>query len=295
EWLRSGDRRPSLHQRCLHQHRDAIGWPMREHLVRVDLAALEEEVTNPNRFREVSVLVADYAMPEMNGLALCGALGDRPVKRILLTGVGDEKLAVSAFNDGLIDRFVLKSQPNVAEEVNRAIESLQQEYFNDVSKLIRQSLAGDEAPFLADPAFAAVFHELVSNESVAEYYFVAEPNGFLMLTPDGRAKRLVVLTEADMTVHWEIARDQHAPADLTRLLGDRARIPYFWRSGGYYRPELSDWEQYLYPPRVVDGAQRYYLALIDDPPAYRELGWNITSYNSFLSTLDKEAAAGGSR
>lgn len=278
----------SLHRRFFRERREAVGWPMREHLVSVDLAAIEEEVTNPDRYKEVSVVVVDYAMPEMDGLAFCKALSGTPVKRILLTGVGDEKLAVSAFNEGLIDRFILKSRHDVADQVNSTLAELQEAYFREVSRVVRHSLVGEEAPFLEDPAFKRYFDDLLAEHQIVEYYFVSEPAGFLLLTASGRAKRMIVMTDASMVAQWEIAADQHAPAELIRALGTREAVPWFWRTGGYYQPSLGTGRDFLVPAQTVEAAQTYHVGLVDDPPIYRELGWRIACYDDYLDKLDRD-------
>ena len=64
-------------------------------------------VHDPDRFAEVSVAIVDYDMPGENGMEICRRLRNHPVRTVMLTGKADEKLATSAFNQGLIDRFVL--------------------------------------------------------------------------------------------------------------------------------------------------------------------------------------------
>jgi CheY-like chemotaxis protein len=268
--------------RCLHSHRETIGWPMREHFLRVDLAAVEEEVTNPARFEAVSVLVVDYAMPGMDGLALCERLRDLGLRKILLTGVADEKVAVSAFNRGLIDRFVRKHDRDAARQVNQAIRQLQELYFRDASRVILESVRRDDAPFLTDPAFRDHFTRLCERHGIIEYYYAAEPSGFLLLDRAARRWRLVIMDDDMMTAQREIAEAQGAPDALVGVLERRERIPYFWQTGGYYRRELADWQAYLHTPEVFDGRRRYHMALVEDPSIYHQLGWNIQSYDHFL-------------
>lgn len=277
---------PPLFQRCFSPHREAVGWPMRDHYLRLDVSTLEAEVRNPDRFGEVSVVVVDYAMPEMNGLEFCERLQNKHVKKVLFTGVGDEKVAVQAFNDGLIDRFLRKHEPGVADTLNRTIAELETRYFQEVGNLIHQSLRKGEAEFLDDAAFAAYFAELCRRRSVSEYYFVAEPNGFLMLDAEANPSRLVVMTEEDMQAHWEIASDQGCPRGLSEAIGRRSAVPFFWRSGGYYRPDCVDWEDFMFPADVIEGRQRYYVAYLEEPEAYRGLHDSVTSYRAYLRRLD---------
>jgi CheY-like chemotaxis protein len=283
---------PPLYQRCFSTHRDAVGWPMRDHYLRLDVASLEREVLNPNRFGEVGVVVVDYAMPEMDVLAFCHQLDYEQTRKVLFTGVGDEKVAVQAFNEGLIDRYLRKHETDAATQINRTIRELQARYFKDVGDLIHQSLRKGEAEFLDDAVFSRYFSDLCRAEGIVEYYFVAEPNGFLMLDADANTSRLVVLTDEDMQAHWEIASDQECPAALADAINRRRVVPYFWRSGGYYRPECVDWEDFVFPAEVLDGRQRYYMTFLRDPEAYRDLRGSVRSYRDYLAGLDAGKALG---
>jgi len=118
-----------LDQRCFsflgQQHRAGAA-------LRLDLALIEQEISNSDRFRDISVVVVDYDMPEMNGLSFCEQIQNRRIKKVLLTGVGDEKIAVRAFNDGLIDRFLTKSDPDIESDHKRASAALLRRHlFND--------------------------------------------------------------------------------------------------------------------------------------------------------------------
>ena len=54
----------------------------------------------------------------MNGLEFCRNIQNLPIRKIMLTGRADTKLAVEAFNQKIIDKFLLK---DVAEEIENTI------------------------------------------------------------------------------------------------------------------------------------------------------------------------------
>lgn len=281
--------RRSDRERCMQSHRESIGWPMREHYLRVDLTAIEEEATNPHRFEEVSVLVVDYAMPGLDGLELCERLNDTRIRKILLTGVADEKVAVSAFNRGLIDRFVRKHERDAARQVNEAIRQLQDTYFRDTSRLLLESVRRDDAPFLTDATFLSHFKGELQRLGIVEHYYAAEPSGFLLIDAHGRRWRMIVMDDDMMDAQAEIAEAQGAEPALVETLKARHRVPYFWSSGGYFSQGNTGIAERLHAPHALDGERRYYIALVEDPPIYRELGWDIVSYERFLDTLDSSA------
>ncbi|HQT26105.1 MAG TPA: response regulator, partial [Burkholderiales bacterium] len=101
------------------------------HSTHVDLSRIYHISLNRQRFDMPSVLIIDYAMPQMNGLELCEAVRGLPCKKILLTGQADEKLAVDAFNRKLIDRFIKKNDPDALNRLEGEIIQLQKDFFNE--------------------------------------------------------------------------------------------------------------------------------------------------------------------
>jgi hypothetical protein len=53
-----------------------------------------------------------------------------PCKKILFTGAADEKVAVGAFNRGLIDRYIKKSDDHALDILEVEIAALQRAYFD---------------------------------------------------------------------------------------------------------------------------------------------------------------------
>ena len=63
-------------------------------------------------------------------MEICRRLRNHPVRTVMLTGKADEKLATSAFNQGLIDRFVLKHDSATVDRLDELIAELQLDYFD---------------------------------------------------------------------------------------------------------------------------------------------------------------------
>ena len=74
---------PPLAERCFSMDNSDPSAP----LIHMDLPALEQEIKLVDRFRRVSVLLVDYAMPTMNGLEFCEQVANQDIKKALLTGV----------------------------------------------------------------------------------------------------------------------------------------------------------------------------------------------------------------
>ncbi|NML63116.1 response regulator [Massilia sp. RP-1-19] len=251
--------------------------------VALDLDQIHRISFQARRFMTPSVLVVDYSMPQMNGVELCEAVRHLPCKKILFTGAADEKVAVDAFNRGLIDRYIKKSDENALERLESEIHALQREYFSARSEPLRDLLALHSYSFVADPAVAALVRDLVAEHRIVEHYLFPNPAGLLMYDTAGRAMLLVVESEAGMNAHYEIAIDNAAPQSLLDALQERRVIPYFHDGDGMYTAAFAnEWHKYVAAAQVCRGEQNYFWALFRLEAGV--IANETYSYNDFLRT-----------
>ncbi|MEY1661091.1 response regulator [Isoalcanivorax beigongshangi] len=280
-------RATTLDQRCcryLRQQEAAAG----ERTLRLDLTLIEREISNTQRFADISVVVVDYDMPEMNGLAFCQQLKHPRVKKVLLTGVADEKLAVDAFNAGTIHHFLTKQDPDLTGKLNRTLEGLQQRYFSDVSTLLQTTLALDPPDFLHDSRFIDYFHRLLRQHDIVEYYYVEDPDGFLLVSTDGQLQRLLVSSEQSLQRALFSLRSLAPPTDVLKQLSGGKALPWLWATPEEFGDEHFDWREFVHPATRVAGEQETWLcALVDSPPADIEYDWQTSSYRAYLDSLDQ--------
>ncbi len=276
---------PALDKRCVSflgaQHRPGGA-------LRLDLALVEQEISNPERFRDISVIVVDYDMPEMNGLDFCRSIQNRRIKKVLLTGVGDEKVAVRAFNDGLIDRFLTKNDPQIGEKINQTISDLQRRYFEDISSLIQSTLEMKSPEFLLDSKFTNLFDKLIRQYDIVEYYYVEDPNGFLMVSHHGKLYRLVIFSETQADEQIFLARKHNPPESVIRKLKSHQFIIWLWEhpdeNGG---PEDFYWDEYMHSAQVFQGTTPWLYAVVENPPADIEYNEGESSYSAHLRNIDQ--------
>lgn len=254
------------------------------HVIDIRLDMIHREVHNERRFEQVSVAVIDYDMPEIDGLEFCRSIKNPAVKKILLTGKADESLAVRAFNQGIIDRFVRKQETDVMAQLNLAIDEMQLAYFFQVERMLSDALAVGTHAFLRDPAFAARFREIRDRLGIVEYYLSCMPDGMLMLDAAGTPWLLIVQTEEMMQGHYEIAHDQAAPDELLAALRSGKVIPYFWQTAGSYSPVYEDWRACLHPATEFRGENWYLYALVKNPAAFNRK--YVVAYGEYLDRLD---------
>lgn len=266
---------------------DAVSNPLTSQTFNLDLSAIQKEIYNEKRFEEISVLFVDYSMPGINGLELCRMLEDHPCKKVLLTGQADEKMAVQAFNEGLIDSFILKNNPDVIATMNETLQDLQQRYFLENSDMMVRALASDSLSFLKDSLCSDFFRALCQKHNIVEYYLAETSGSFLMLNAKGEVSWLVVKNEEDLTMLSELAEDNNAPAEVVEQVRRGERLPYFTTTG--INMFASNWSDALYPAHTLAGRETYYYAFIENPTVPDLDISKITPYEQFLEKNDVTA------
>ena len=272
-WLRHGDhgRRGTPPPPPLHMNFDTQNQPGDQFNVALDIDAIYRIAGQPQRFATPSVLVVDYSMPQMNGLEFCELVSDLPCKKILFTGAADEKIAVSAFNRGLIDRYIQKSDDHALDILELELTTLQRRYFTDQSETLRELVLLHNYHFLGDPVLALQVQRLKQDLGFIEHYLFANPTGIVFLDKFGRTRLMMIETEQGMAAQYEMACDSDAPQSLLDALGARRVLPFFSDVDGdgmYARHMGDNWHRYCATPQVCRGRETYYWALFDLPPHY---------------------------
>ncbi|MDF1821914.1 MAG: response regulator [Alcanivoracaceae bacterium] len=282
ELIESQHLRPGLDQRCL----SYIQSDAEQAMLRLDFALIEREISDARRFADISVVIVDYDMPEMTGLEFCSRITDPRIKKVLLTGVADEKIAVHAFNEGLIDAFLMKSDPEVIDKVSNTINDLQTRYFSEVSSLIQRTLTLKAPEVLSDPDFVDIFSSLCRKHRIVEYFYVDEPAGFLLVTDDGCLMRLVIADTGKLQRSAFALKGLHAPDHVLKDVTTGKAIPWLWIEPDEYDEDPFDWSDVLFPASPINTERSWFMALIQNPPADIEYDSGISSYSAFLEEMD---------
>lgn len=227
----------------------------------------------PRRFDTVSVAVIDLNMPGIDGLTICRALRRRPVRTILLTGSSSDKLALNAFNEGLIDRYVSKHDPDLMTVVSEHIRDLQSAYFRRITTSIKDGLTLKLLSFMTDGPFLRYFAELCAERQIVEYYVRAQPRGVELIRGDGRSWVLLVLGEDDIATRLAVAREAGADPEMLSVMENGSTIMQFPSEGGYYEPRFREsWRLYAFPARSVTASGARWLTAVVLPTAVRPMG-----------------------
>lgn len=199
--------------------------------VNIEIAQIHQEVWNRQRFSRTAILIVDYDMPSMNGLELIRRLkSSLPIKAILLTGEADQQTAITAFNHGEIDRFVSKSAADCNERTIQYIYQLQWEYFRSLSNAVLEPLIAEGSHPLQDVHFQALFQRIMREQKIIEFYLLDESASFIMLNTQGQPTWLLVRTEVDMELFYDIANmEEDVPENVLEALRKKEKL-YFYHN-----------------------------------------------------------------
>ncbi|MGB0722909.1 MAG: response regulator [Gammaproteobacteria bacterium] len=249
---------------------------------------LEGRLRDSGRFRTASVVVADYDMPGMNGLELAASLRSTGVGIILLTGKADERIAVEAFNDGRIQRYVNKGSPDLGERLAGYIRQLHENHMASQAQMF-QALSRTPWPtFTRDPAIFAHMAELRREHPITEWYASARPPGFILLDADGQMSRLLVISESELRTHLEVCEGEDAPAALMEALASGEVAPLFPTTDGYYHRGLENWSDALLTAHTVTGIERYRVCMVRGDISLGPCDGHISGLNTFLAHMDEQ-------
>lgn len=276
---------PPLAERCLTRQASTES----DAVIHLDLGLIEQEVNHPERFRRVSVLVADYAMPSMNGLELCAAVQDPHLRKAMLTGVADEKLAVEAFNAGLIHRFIPKHGTSATGTARDYIAELQVEYFGQYTALLQSTLAVGKPGFLSDPGVTRWAEELMRSERLVEYYLVDDPPGLILLSSDGTMFRAMILDATDLRRQLELALRHGAPDHIVKGMAEHrhAALLVGDSPADYYGNDRYPWEENVCVVTPVGDDGTWFVGVVRDAPVDIDFDPRISSYDAYLATLER--------
>lgn len=258
-------RKPSVHPAASTSPLDLSGdsekW-VKQVLTHSNLKRFDQE-----RAMDISVLVVDYEMPNINGIELCSKINNPAIKKILLTGHATPSDAVAAFNDNTIHYYINKSDENMIDRLSDAISRLQTNYFQDLSSSIKTDAVDINTPFFTDTKLAEHFQSICTSLNIKEYFYLTNPSRFALKTHDDSQFLCLIYTEDDIIEQVKVMEEEDAPEELINSIASHEYIPLFASADGYYEPERVNSEMQIYPAQKITGKTNYYCAVISQHDA----------------------------
>ncbi len=249
-------------------------------IIEINIGGLYNQLYNSNKFNVITNLVIDYDMPEMNGLDICNKLANLNINKILLTGAADEKLAVNAFNNDLIDNFIPKHTPNIYAELKEAIDKGANSYFNILSKIIFSSIQTEnECFFIKEQPFKELFNSFLEKNQIIEYYLIDSSGSFLLINAKGMLDILHFANEKQLDSFYQLILEEGLALNLLNELKQRDKMLCYNNFDNKTLP-IQEWHKYFKTTKKI---------IIKDKPYYYhymknfQLNKNFPIFSRYIS------------
>ena len=119
----------------------------------------------------LSVIIADYEMPQEDGLSFLEKYKDHTALKILLTGAAPEGAVIEAFNKGIIDFYINKSDKRFPETLFEKVrESQLKAFLNQSYSFTELLLKEDDKTLLKSSVYKHLLLDYVKNYKIKEFY-----------------------------------------------------------------------------------------------------------------------------
>ena len=226
--------------------------------VHVNFKSIIDLYYNKDRIKDMSAIIVDFKMPGVTGIELMQKLSEATIKRILLTGEPDDQLAIDAFNEGIIERFVRKRDCNFISDLNFYINRLTTQYFCDITKPLLSHLEADYFLPQSDPIFIDFFVQWAQINNIVEYFLFDKNGSMLAINKQGEAFYFVIHTERSLEAFIELHEEEKDAQFLISTIVKRHKIPFFGLFKESWEFEPAQWGHYFYAPEVLVGRETYY-------------------------------------
>lgn len=224
----------------------------------IDYTEIGQLVADANRYNEPTVLIVDYEMPQMSGLEFLFSIRNRHIKKILLTAYDEKSIAVKAFNQGLIDRYLIKEPDILDSHIFDEIKQLNQDYFKSISS---ERLGKELLQRLYDPAYDNLLSTWIQQFGIQELYRIDDFGSVVGLSSSGSVISLALCSKERVEIYTDTYNEHH-----TNLLKENSMIYFF--SEDEESTHLDMWGKFVYPieGKLETHRGTLYYTIIKDAP-----------------------------
>ncbi len=175
---------------------------------------------HPHRYGLTHVGVSDQMMPGLKGLELFAQLRTAwPGARLLLTGQADERVAVDAFNHGLIDQYIPKQVSEMATLLAKSLRRLADHCHDRHDAIWRATLRPQQMALFRQGGAGPALKTLMEREWV-DHVVMGDPFGVLGLDKDGQPTWLQLIPRDQLPVHAQLAAAEGLSGDELQAVRD---------------------------------------------------------------------------
>lgn len=230
-----------------------------QHVIDINIEKLQSMVSTP-RYQDISVILIDYHMPDIQGIDFLKKIQHLPIKYVLITAEQDYNIAIDAFNAGLVDAYIRKDDPDFTNKIQRMTHELEWKYFTELSDICTNISDFD---FLKNPNLLSTFKTILEDNKITEFYLNHTHGNFTMINKDQKEMHLLVRTQAQLEILSTIAEEDGGSPQIIDDLKSGKVIPFFGAKE-YWQVPASEWDKFAYPAIKVKGDAGLLWSIVND-------------------------------
>lgn len=250
-------------------------------LIGFDISKLTNILYDPTRFDNIALIVIDHEMPEMNGIEFCNKLKEDKILKVMLTAAADKDTAINAFNNGLINKFLLKTSKDLYSELSRVIKDLTFQYFKILSNNIIDSSASLSKIF-KNHIYQKLFNKTLEESNAIEYYLVDSSGSILFLDDLGKPTWLVIKSNDEINEQIDLLNGYEISEIALNALKNKEKLLFLFSESDYKRP-IQEWENFFLNSEKLDDE---YSFAITKNKLTTAIEWNkIVSFSEYRAII----------
>jgi len=231
-----------------------------DRVVGFEINKILDIIYDKTRFNNTAILVVDYEMPNINGVDFCLKLKGKNIFKIMLTAEADKDTAIKAFNNGAIDKFLLKTNENLYRELAAAIVELTHNYFKKSSQTIIHGYNNSINSLFNNEAYQQLFKKIWLDTQAVEYYMVDNSGSFLFLDKNAVPTWLILRHVKDLHEQLELFQGYDVEDEILLSLSKNEKM-LFLPSEKEYKKPVNEWINYLFEAKQLD--DNYYYSVVN--------------------------------
>ena len=251
-----------------------------DRVIGFEVSNMLNHIYDDARFDQVAILVIDYEMPEINGIEFCQKIKEKQIYRIMLTAEADKDTAIKAFNNGLIDKFILKTTEDLYLEIALAIEELTQRYFMKLSSGIINEHISSITTLFRNESYLQLFTKVLLQVEPVEYYMVDNSGSFLFLDKNATPTWLIIRHDKELDEQLELLQGYDVPDKILESIAKKEKILFLLSEKEYKKP-IGEWIGHMFDSKKLDNNYHYSIVggqLTDS------IDWSrVASYSAYIA------------